>query len=83
MTDRKIAELEADYAGKGYGDLKKDLGEVVAEFAAPFADRVRGYLDDPAELDRVLARGATRARDVADATLQRVHERIGFLPPIR
>jgi tryptophanyl-tRNA synthetase len=83
MTDRKIAELEADYAGKGYGDLKKDLGEVVAAFAEPFADRVTGYLDDPAELDRVLARGATRARDVAGATLQRVQERIGFLPPIR
>ncbi|TCK20449.1 tryptophan--tRNA ligase [Pseudonocardia endophytica] len=81
MTDRKITELESDYAGKGYGDLKKDLGEVVAEFAEPFAERVRGYLDDPAELDRVLAAGATRARDVAGATLQRVHERIGFLPP--
>jgi tryptophanyl-tRNA synthetase len=81
MTDRKIAELEADYEGKGYGDLKKDLGEVVAAFAEPFAERVRGYLDDPAELDRVLARGATRARDVAGATLQRVQERIGFLPP--
>jgi tryptophanyl-tRNA synthetase len=81
MTDRKIAELEADYAGKGYGDLKKDLGEVVAAFAEPFAARVQDYLDDPAELDRVLARGATRARDVAGATLQRVQERIGFLPP--
>ena len=81
MTDRKIAELEADYAGKGYGDLKKDVGEVVAEFAEPFAVRVKGYLDDPAELDRVLARGATRARDVAGATLRRVQERIGFLPP--
>jgi tryptophanyl-tRNA synthetase len=80
MTDRKIAELEADYEGKGYGDLKKDLGEVVAAFAEPFAERVNGYLADPAELDRVLARGATRARDVAGATLQRVQERIGFLP---
>ena len=81
MTDKKITELEADYDGKGYGDLKKDLGEVVAAFAEPFAERVKGYLDDPAELDRVLARGATRARDVAGATLQRVQERIGFLPP--
>ncbi len=81
MTGRKITELEADYDGRGYGDLKKDLGEVVAEFAEPFAERVEGYLDDPAELDRVLARGATRARDVAGATLRRVQEKIGFLPP--
>ncbi len=81
LTGRKVEELVAEYEGKGYGDLKKDVGEVFAEFAEPFADRVRGYLDDPAELDRVLARGATRARDVAGATVQRVHEKIGFLPP--
>ena len=81
LTDRKVAELEADYAGKGYGDLKKDLGEVVAEFVEPLAERVRTYLGDPAELDRVLARGATRAGEVAGATLAAVYEKIGFLPP--
>ena len=72
LTDRKIAELEGDYAGRGYGDLKKDLAEVVVEFTAPLRERVRGYLDDPAELDRVLAGGAARAREVAGATLRRV-----------
>ncbi|WP_224392128.1 tryptophan--tRNA ligase [Pseudonocardia sp. ICBG1293] len=82
MTDRKVAEVEAEYAGRGYGDLKKDLGEIVAAFAEPFAEKVNGYLADPAELDRVLARGATRAREVSGATLAAVHERIGFLPPV-
>ena len=81
LTDRKVSELEADYAGKGYGDLKKDLAEVVADFTAPLRERVEGYLKDPAELDRVLARGATRAGEVAAATLASVHEKIGFLPP--
>ncbi|TQM15274.1 tryptophan--tRNA ligase [Pseudonocardia kunmingensis] len=81
LTDRKVSELEADYAGKGYGDLKKDLAEVVATFTEPLRERVRVYQDDPAELDRVLARGATRAREIAGATLTAVHERIGFLPP--
>ncbi|OZM77651.1 tryptophan--tRNA ligase [Pseudonocardia sp. MH-G8] len=81
LTDRKISELEADYAGKGYGDLKKELAEVVAAFTEPLRERVRTYQDDPAELDRVLARGATRAREIAGATLSAVHERIGFLPP--
>ncbi|WP_085916893.1 MULTISPECIES: tryptophan--tRNA ligase [Pseudonocardia] len=81
MTDRKVSEVEAEYEGRGYGDLKKDLGEIVAAFAEPFAERVRGYLADPAELDRVLAHGATRAREVSGATLAAVHERIGFLPP--
>jgi tryptophanyl-tRNA synthetase len=81
LTDRKVSELEADYAGKGYGDLKKDLAEVVAQFVEPLRERVRTYRDDPGELDRVLARGATRAREIAGATLAAVHERIGFLPP--
>ena len=81
LTDRKIAEIEAEYTGKGYGDLKKDLADVVADFTAPLRERVDGYLKDPAELDRVLARGATRAREVAAATLASVHEKIGFLPP--
>ena len=41
------------------------------------------YLDDPAELDRVLAAGAARAREVAGATLKAVYDRVGFLPPVR
>ena len=81
LTERKVSELEAEYAGRGYGDLKKDLAEVVVEFTTPLAERVRLYLDDPAELDRILARGATRAREVSAATLAAVHEKIGFLPP--
>jgi tryptophanyl-tRNA synthetase len=83
LTDRKIAELEADYAGRGYGDLKKDLADVVAEFVSPLRAKVQVYLDDPAELDRVLLAGATRAGEVAGSTLARVHERIGFLPSPR
>jgi tryptophanyl-tRNA synthetase len=83
LTNRKIAELEADYAGKGYGDLKKDLAEVVGDFVSPLREKVTAYLDDPAELDRILAGGATRARDVASATLGTVYDRIGFLPPLR
>ncbi|WP_300014844.1 tryptophan--tRNA ligase [Pseudonocardia sp.] len=81
LSGRTVAQLEDDYAGRGYGDLKKDLAEIVADFTTPLAERVRAYLDDPAELDRVLARGATRAREVAGATLAAVHEKIGFLPP--
>jgi tryptophanyl-tRNA synthetase len=83
LTDKKVSELESEYAGRGYGDLKKDLAEVVAEFVTPLRERVRTYLDDPAELDAVLARGAARAREVAAATLADVHAKVGFLPPAR
>ncbi len=81
LAGRKVSELEAEYAGRGYGDLKKDLAEVVAEFVTPLATAVRGYLDDPAELDNVLAAGAQRAREVASVTLRDVYDRVGFLAP--
>ncbi len=78
---RKIDELVGEFAGRGYGDLKKDVAAAVGELIEPVQERVQRFLDDPAELDRVLARGATRAREVAGATLAAVHDRIGFLPP--
>ena len=81
LTDRSIADLEAAYEGKGYGDLKKELGEVLVEWVTPIQARVQSYLDDVAELDKVLASGAARAREVASKTLAKVYERIGFLPP--
>jgi tryptophanyl-tRNA synthetase len=48
----------------------------------PFRRRVHEYLDDPAELDRVLAAGAARAREIAAVTLADVYERVGFLPGV-
>jgi tryptophanyl-tRNA synthetase len=83
LTERSVAELETAYAGKGYGDLKKDLAEVLVEFVTPFQDRVKAYVDDAAELDKVLARGAERAREVASRTLATVYDRVGFLPVAR
>ncbi len=80
LSGRTIAELEAEYTGRGYGDLKKDLAEVYVEVATPFRARTMELLDDPTELDRVLATGARRAREVSSKTLAEVYERVGFLP---
>ncbi|PRW63801.1 tryptophan--tRNA ligase [Actinopolyspora mortivallis] len=82
MTGRSVSELEAAYEGSGYGDLKKDLGAVLSDFLTPFQSRVRQYLDDPAELDKVLRRGAERARAVAAETVRTAYDRVGFLPPV-
>ncbi|MGI5214326.1 tryptophan--tRNA ligase [Plantactinospora sp. CA-290183] len=83
LTGRSVEELVAAYAGKGYGDLKKDLAEVVVEFVRPIQQRTRGYLDDPAQLDKLLAVGAEKARTVASVTLRAAYERIGFLAGAR
>jgi len=81
LSGRSIAELEADYEGKGYGDLKKDLAGVLTDFLTPVQAAVAAYLDDPAELDKILAAGAERARAVAAQTLRTAYDRIGFLAP--
>jgi tryptophanyl-tRNA synthetase len=83
LTERSIPELETAYEGKGYGDLKVDLAGILVEFVTPFQESVRSYMDDVTELDKVLARGAERAREVASETLTQVYDRVGFLPPAR
>jgi tryptophanyl-tRNA synthetase len=80
LAGRDIDELIQAYEGKGYGDLKKDLAAVVVEFVRPIQERTRAYLDDPAQLDKLLAIGAEKARAVASPTLQAVYDRVGFLP---
>ena len=79
VTGRTIAELEAEYDGRGYGDLKKDLAEVVVDRVAPIRARTLELMEDPAELDRLLAMGADKASERADRTLATVYERVGFL----
>jgi tryptophanyl-tRNA synthetase len=80
LAGKSIAALEEEYAGRGYGDLKKDLADVVVETFGPIRARTLELLDDPAELDRVLAGNAERAAAIADATLAKVYDRIGLLP---
>ncbi|HEY2669161.1 MAG TPA: tryptophan--tRNA ligase [Rugosimonospora sp.] len=81
LSGRPIPELEEAYAGRGYGDLKKDLAEVVVEFVRPIQERTAAYLGDPVQLDKLLAVGAEKARSISAATLRTVYQRIGFLAP--
>ena len=80
LADRTMDSLETDYHGRGYGDFKKDLAEVVVETFAPVRRRTLELLDDPGELDRVLAGNADRAAAIADVTLATVYDRLGLLP---
>src|SRR6201998_183418 len=80
VTGIGIDELVEGYAGRGYGDLKKDTAEAVVEFVGPIKARVDELMADTTELEVVLAAGAERAGDVAGKTVQRVYDRLGFLP---
>ncbi len=83
LSGRLVDEIVDEYAGRGYGDLKKDLSELVEDFVTPFRQRTRELLADRAELDSVLAAGAARARGVAGETLGAVYDRIGLTPAAR
>ncbi|WP_280717667.1 tryptophan--tRNA ligase [Kitasatospora sp. MAP5-34] len=83
LSGQSIEQLVAHFEGKMYGALKTELAELFAEWVTPFQERTKSYLDDPAELDRVLGLGAEKAREVASETLATVYDRIGFLAPKR
>jgi tryptophanyl-tRNA synthetase len=80
LGERSIPELEQEYQGKGYGDLKKDLADLVTESFTPFKERTEEVLGDEGKLDALLAEGAEKARSVAAGTLAEVYRRIGFVP---
>jgi tryptophanyl-tRNA synthetase len=79
LTQRSITDLEQDYEGKGYGDLKKDLAEVVAEAMTPIRARTQELLEDHDQLNGILHSGAEKARAVATQTLDAVYARMGFV----
>ncbi len=83
LTGRTIDDLLEAYDGRGYGDLKKDLAEIVVDFVKPIQERTRAYLEDPAHLDKVLTIGAEKARAVSAATLAKAYQNVGFLAPAR
>ena len=79
LSGRSVESIELEYDGKGYGDFKKGLVEVVVETLGPVRERTLELLSDPAELDRILAGNAERADAVAEVTLAKAYERIGLL----
>lgn len=84
LSGESVDVLVERFAGENkYGALKTEVAEQVVAVQGPFKERVDEMLDDPGELDAILAKGATRAREVAGATLERVYEAVGFLPAAR
>jgi tryptophanyl-tRNA synthetase len=79
FTGRTVGEVEAEFAGRMYGDLKKETAAAVVAFAEPYQARVAELMDDLAELDRLMAVGAARARVVAAETLADVRANLGLV----
>jgi tryptophanyl-tRNA synthetase len=78
LTGLPVPEIEERYRGKGYGDFKKDLAEVVVDALTPIRERAQELLDDPKELDGLLDAGAEKAREVASSTLHDAWAKLGL-----
>ena len=78
-TDRSPQDVAGDYEGVLYGQLKKDAAEAVLAVAVPFAERTRELLADRAELQRLMATGAEKARAAAAPTLASAYKALGFV----
>ena len=79
LTGRAVAEIENEFVGKGYGDFKGAVAEVVVEYLRPVRTRTLELLDDPTHLNSILRIGAQKAEAVANKTLAEVYERIGLV----
>ena len=78
LSGKSISDLESEFSGKGYGDFKAAVAEVVIAKLEPISKRTNELMDDPAELSRVLSNGAQKASEVASTTLKAAYSAIGL-----
>jgi tryptophanyl-tRNA synthetase len=79
FTDKTFEQAEAEFEGKGYGDFKVAVGEVVASVIEPIRQEKNRLLTDKAYLDEVLKNGAERAERLAYRTLSKVYKKVGLV----
>ena len=79
-TGRPIPDVEADYAGAGYGALKQTVADAVVAFLAPLQARYQELADDPSHVDAALAAGAEKAETITRRVLTRARDAVGLLP---
>ena len=78
LTGGSKASVLAEYGGQGFGAFKPALAEVAVEYLAPISDEYRRLIAEQAEIDRILQKGADRAREVAEPVIAEAKAAIGF-----
>jgi tryptophanyl-tRNA synthetase len=79
LSGKTIAELETQFAGKGYGDFKTEVADVVVQVLTPLRKRTDELMNDQVELLRILKSGAEKANQVASKTLSDVYAALGLI----
>jgi tryptophanyl-tRNA synthetase len=79
LSGQSISELENHFEGKGYGDLKGEVADVVVEYLKPIREKTLELLSDESHLLAVLSQGAAKAQGVASTTLTKTYENLGLV----
>lgn len=80
LSGRTISELENEFAGKGYGDFKAAVADVVTSYFAPVREKTNALLADEKSLLEILDAGSAKARLVASDTLAKTYSALGLVP---
>lgn len=78
-TGKTFSEIEAEFAGKGYGAFKPAVGEAVVETLRPIREESERLIKDKAYLESVYRAGAEKASYIAGKTLRKVYKKVGFV----
>jgi len=79
LSDQSPEAVIAEYASAGWGQFKPALADLAVAKLAPISSEMQRLLDDPAEIDRILARGSARARAIAAPILERTYDIVGLV----
>ena len=80
LSGRSIADIESEFVGRGYGDFKGSVAEVVTSYFAPVREKTNALLEDEAALIKILNEGSEKARAVASQTLAKAYSGLGLVP---
>ena len=79
LSGQKITDLENHFSGKGYGDLKGEVADVVVEYLKPIRERTLELLADESHLLTMLSKGAAKAHEVSSTTLAKAYSNLGLV----
>ena len=83
LSDRTVQDVLAEIGGKQFSEFKPMLADLAVEKLSPISTEMARLMDDPAEIDQILTRGAERAREIAAPILRRTYEIVGMVGPFR
>lgn len=82
LSGRSVVDIVSSYVGKGYGEFKDDLADVVIQALTPIQERYKEYRQDKTFLENIYKEGADRAEAAAIRTLRKVYKKVGFIPRV-